>query len=506
MDNIKPDLFFRDLFEQTGDLIHILNMEGQIITANPSWLFHLGYSNEEVKLLPIYDFIKTEHHELYRNNRKEVTKGYQVEEIEFEMIAKDGHSILVKGQISMLDNKKDLPYTRAVLRDITAQKKIEQQNEVAKQRLSKFLRHAPDAVIVINEKQIIEEWNLKAELLFGYAYSEALGMPLSELIIPHRYREAHVQGMGRFISTGIGPVLNKTIEISALNKSGHEFPVSLSISNVKIEDKWTFVAFIADITERKELEALANQKETELMQSQLLDEQKTNFLTIASHELKTPLTAIKGYTQLAYNLTKNDQDSIILPFLAKIDEQTNKLSHLIAELMDLSKIETGKLSIHKQPVEFDKFLQETIESLRQGVKHHPIVITASAKVTLAIDAARIEQVVNNLVNNAEKYSEKESAIEISSYIKEHFLIVQVRDKGIGLAKENFETIFDRFFRVKEITNHVNGFGIGLFICSEIIKQHDGHIWVQSELGEGSTFSFSLPILNENEVAAGNNKV
>lgn len=159
MKDIKPELYFRDLFEKTSDLIHILNLDGQIIMVNPSWLFHLGYSFEDVNLHSIYDFIKTDYHNLYRNNRTEVINGYGAKEIEFELITKQGHPIVVKGQVSMLDNQIDLPYTRAVLKDITAQKIIERQSEQTKMRLSKFFRHAPDAVVVINEKQIVVEWN-----------------------------------------------------------------------------------------------------------------------------------------------------------------------------------------------------------------------------------------------------------------------------------------------------------------------------------------------------------
>ncbi|GAC1314383.1 MAG: hypothetical protein NVSMB24_38950 [Mucilaginibacter sp.] len=493
MSGIKPEIFLKDLFEQTGDIIHILNMDGQIITVNSSWLAHLGYSFGEVERHSIYDYIKPECHELYKDHRNMIIKGYATKDIEFEMIAKMGASIVVKGQVNMLENKTGEPYTRAILKDITAQKLVEQQSEQTKKRLSEFFKHAPDAVIVINEDQIIQEWNQKSELIFGYTCEESLGVQLSDLIIPSRYREAHLQGMSRFLRTGIGPVLNKTIEISALNKNGDEFPVSLSISNVKIADEWMFVAFISDITERKELEAEAVRRETELLQSQLLDERKTNFLTIASHELKTPLTSIKGYTQLAYNLNKEGKHSKVGLFLGKIDEQTNKLSHLIGELMDLSKIETGKLNIHKQRVEFNKFLEDTINSLQDIIQSHPITIISSAVVSLEIDPGRIEQVINNLVSNADKYSAKGEAIEISSYIQNDCLILKVTDKGIGLAEENFEVIFDRFFRVKEISNHINGFGIGLFICSEIIKQHDGHIWVESTLGKGSSFSFSLPV-------------
>jgi PAS domain S-box-containing protein len=496
MSDISPELYFKDLFDKTGDLIHILNTDGEVMMVNASWLSHLGYTWEEVHQRSIYEFIKSDDHDLLRNYRAGVMNGNGAKEIAFEFISKEGRLVAVKGQVSMLDPMADMPYTYAILRDITAQKIIEQENEQTRARLSKFFRHAPDAVVVINEKQEVAEWNLKSELIFGYTYEEAFGIPLSELIIPHRYREAHLQGMARFIKTGVGPVLNKTIEISALHKNGSEFPVCLSISNVKIDEEWMFVAFVTDITERKALEALAIQKENELRQSQQLDEHKTNFLSVASHELKTPLTSIKGYTQIASKHAENSGDSKLVSFLSKINQQTNKLDHLIGDLMDMSKIETGKLAIVKRQVDFDSFLKDAIDSLRQVVEQHPVILLSSATVTVAIDTTRIEQVINNLVTNAAKYSESGSPIEISSYIKQQFLIVQVVDYGVGLAEENFDVIFDRFFRVKDISNHVSGFGIGLFICAEIIKQHHGHVWVESELGKGSTFNFSLPLSDE----------
>ncbi|MFD2144385.1 sensor histidine kinase [Mucilaginibacter antarcticus] len=496
MTEIRPELYFRDLFEHTSDLIHILDMEGRIITVNPSWLLNLGYSLEEVKLQSIYQFIKADYRDLYQKNRRSVINGYNSDDIRFEMISKDGRSIILKGQISIIDNNKERPYTRAVLKNITAHEIIAQQQEQIKNRIHGFFKYAPVGIIVINESQIIEEWNLKSEAILGYTFDEARGMPLSELIIPYRYREAHLQGMKHFIKTGVGPVLNKTIEISALHKSGNEFPVTLSISNIKFGNEWMFIAFINDVTEKKELEALAIRRETELTQSQLLDERKTNFLTVASHELKTPLTAIKGYAQIAHKVSEVNAYDKIKPYLSKIDAHTNKITHLISELMDLSKIETGKLRINKQPIEFGKFLSEIIDSSRQIIPKHTIILVKSTDVILEIDSSRIEQVVNNLISNAEKYSEPGTTIEISSYIKEEFLIVQVTDHGIGLAEENLEIIFDRFFRVEEITNHINGFGIGLSICSEIIKQHNGHIWVESTLSKGATFSFSLPLKAE----------
>ena len=130
----------------------------------------------------------------------------------------------------------------------------------------------PDAVIVIDEYQKILEWNPKAEAIFGFTADEVIGSPLSETIIPHKYREAHKKGMAHFLQSGEGPVLNKTIDITALHKKGHEFYINLSISNVKMDGQWLFIAFLSDITERKKTEETLIYQEAELLQAKLLDQ------------------------------------------------------------------------------------------------------------------------------------------------------------------------------------------------------------------------------------------
>ena len=141
----------------------------------------------------------------------------------------------------------------------------------SEKRLKTFFQSGPDAVIVINENQQILEWNPKAEIIFGFTANEVIGKPLSETIIPHQYRDAHIRGMSHFLKTGEGPVLNKTIEITALHKKGHEFYVNLSVSNVKMGDEWIFIAFLSDITERKKTEEALIHKEAELLQAKLIE-------------------------------------------------------------------------------------------------------------------------------------------------------------------------------------------------------------------------------------------
>ncbi len=493
MNDLQSGIYLRDLFEFTSDLIHIINMDGLIDTVNPAWLSNLGYTFEEVKLRSVYDFIDTHDHEAYRNNRKSVIEGGNSARILFALIGKDSSRVLVEGQVRTIKLDGGKYYTQAVLRNVTAEKAIEKRNLDIQKRLTNFFQYAPDAVIVIDQNQLITEWNLKAEYIFGFTNYEVLGQPLSEFIIPQHFREAHKKGMQHFMKFGEGPVLNKTIEITALHKKGKEFPISLSISNIKIDDQWLFVAFISDISERKNMEESLIQHQAELLQSKLMDKKKTDFLTVASHELKTPLTSIKAYTQVALSISKKQSNDQLNQFLSKINDQASKLNHLIAELMDMSRIELGKMGIRKVSCDIGQFLTDVITSIQPIILQHGIVLINSILADVEIDTIRIEQVLVNLINNAAKYSAPNSIIEVSTTLEDGFVIIAVRDFGMGIPPENLDQVFDRYYRVTEISNHVSGFGIGLYISSEIIKLHGGNIWVESELGKGSAFMFSLPV-------------
>jgi PAS domain S-box-containing protein len=345
---------------------------------------------------------------------------------------------------------------------------------------------------VINDEQSILEWNPKAELIFGFKSHEVIGSKLAETIIPPQYREAHHRGMAHFLKTGEGPVLNKTIEITALKKNGQQFYIDLSISSVKIENEWLFIAFISDISERKKTEDSLIRKEAELMQSKLMAEKKDQFISIASHELKTPLTTIKAYTQLALSQSSKCPENVG-SYLKKVDTYTGKLNTLINDLLDVSKLHAGKLKLTQFTKDFSVFLEEAINSIQQITSDHTIVIHENDHANVTMDVMRMEQVIANLISNAAKYSPGENEIVVRSHRNNDHLLISITDFGIGIAKDKQENIFTRFFRVDESEKYFSGLGIGLFISSEIISQHGGKIWVESNLGKGSTFYFSLPV-------------
>ncbi|MEP6617322.1 MAG: PAS domain S-box protein [Ginsengibacter sp.] len=493
MSSLSFDSHFRDLFENGSDLIHFASMEGEVKLVNPAWLKILEYKAEEVLGRSLFEFIHPAYVESFRTYRHNSIRQLESEITETAFQTKSGRKVIVEGRLGVSFENDQPAHTRGVFKDITfrhlAQKKLEE----SEKRLQTFFQNAPDAVIVINEQQSILEWNPKAEIIFGFREEEVLGKKLSETIIPQQYRKAHSAGMVHFLATGEGPVLNKTIEITALHKNGTEFYIDLSISSVKLEDHWMFIAFISDISERKKTEESLIRREAELLQSKLHNEKKDDFISIASHELKTPLTTIKAYTQLALSYYGQSPEKVI-DYLKKIDEYTVKLNTLINELLDVSKLHAGKLKLVTQLTNVGSFISETIGSLQQITPGHSLVIEENVSVGVNIDVLRLEQVLANLISNASKYSPGESRIIIRSFKKDDHIIIGITDFGIGISKDKLENVFTRFYRVDENEKQFGGLGIGLFISSEIIKQHGGEIWVESIPGKGSTFYFSLPVV------------
>ena len=182
-------------------------------------------------------------------------------------------------------------------------------------------------------------------------------------------------------------------------------------------------------------------------------------------------------------------------YLAKVDLYTGKLNKLINELLDVSKLQTGKLRLSPIQTDISLFLSETISSMQQIVPEHQIFLEENAKAVITIDVLRLEQVITNLISNAAKYSPGKNNIYVRSRLVENNLVVSIQDFGIGIHENMHGKIFTRFYRVDDTEKQFSGLGIGLFISSQIIKQHGGKIWVESEPGKGSIFYFSLPADN-----------
>ncbi|MEO3404574.1 PAS domain S-box protein [Mucilaginibacter sp. CAU 1740] len=224
----------------------------------------------------------------------------------------------------------------------------------------------------------------------------------------------------------------------------------------------------------------------------LLNEKKDEFIGLASHELRTPVTSLKGYLQIiARNLAADERNKTLAN---KALDQVGKLTTLISDLLDVTKIQTGKLPFTYTDFDIIKLLTESSEILQQTNPSHKLIFHLPFDgLFINGDSQRIEQVIINLVTNAVKYSPKADQVIITADVRGDKFRVSVQDFGIGIQPDQLERVFSRFYRVENLASHMSGLGIGLYISNEIVTRHNGRLWVESEYGEGSTFYFELPI-------------
>ena len=229
-------------------------------------------------------------------------------------------------------------------------------------------------------------------------------------------------------------------------------------------------------------------------EAQDASKRKDEFMSIASHELKTPLASMKAYVQLLGRSVEKDEK--VKGYVDRTLAQINKLNSLIVDLLDTSRIENGRLKFNESLFNFSKLLKESVEIIGQTYPDYQIHVTGESDALVLGDEMRLEQVILNYMTNAIKYSPDRRELEICSSLENNFLVVAVKDYGIGIPKENQADVFRKFYRVEGVAKRFQGLGIGLYICFEIIRRHHGKCWLESEPGKGSTFYFSLPIANQ----------
>jgi len=265
----------------------------------------------------------------------------------------------------------------------------------------------------------------------------------------------------------------------------HEFPtigkriVLLNARRVvqKNSNQPMILLAMEDITEKKHIE-----------------QQKDDFISIASHELKTPVTSMKAYTQLLQRHPLITNDKKASSMLAKMDSQMNRLTELMASFMNVYKMRTGQLRLKKVRFQLEDLITEVVGNFQYTITSHIVKRTDKTKVKVYADKARIYQVLVNLVSNAVKYSPNANKVLVSQKPEIGKVTVSVQDFGMGIPEGDQKRIYERFFRAKgKKESNIPGLGLGLFISTEIVKQHGGGLWVKSIEGKGSTFSFTLPL-------------
>lgn len=429
------------------------------------------------------------------------------------------------------------------VRDITERKKTEEVIRKAKEFSENLIETAQDAIVCIGEDGRVKVWNHSAEKIFGYSRNEIMGQPITT-IIPERYRKKHLEGLKRFLQTDQTRIIGKKIEASGKTKEGKEIPIELSLSFQKTgNERYSFTGIIRDITFEKEAKRQLIEKSNELenysrtleqkvegrtlelkeanIKLQEQDNMKTEFLSIVSHELRSPLALVLGFARI---IDKRFKD-VIFPHvktddikvqrslsevpqdLGTIISEGERLTRLIDDLLDIAKIEAGKVEWDMETISMDKIIKQSIAVTRSSFKQNKLGMIEDIEGALPLvigDKDRLKQVVINLISNAIKFTDRGS-VTCSVRKLENEIMISVIDTGIGIAEIDQGKVFEKFKQAgNKHTGKPNGTGLGLSICKQIVEHHGGRIWVDSKPGKGSNFSFTLPISLNPESAKRNN--
>lgn len=451
-------------------LIIVIDKNHRFITIEGDLMAKLGYGDRNYAGLHPTDVAPKERYDLTKHYYDRLLAGETFSE-EMELSVGD----LYKVHFVPLKNDVDEVTSGLIIAfDITDIKQAEERSV----KLAAIVESSDDAIISKTLDSVITSWNDAAQRMFGYTAEEIIGEKIYKLIPTDRTNE-EPEILNRLKN---GEHV-KHFETQRLTKAGNLIHVSLTISPLRDKDgNMIGLSKIArDITAQK-----------------LEEQRKNDFVAMVSHELKTPLTTISSYVQILLAKSKTEGDEFRINALTRTQVQTKKMVSMIHDFLSLARLDDGKITLNKSVFELHPLIEEVVTDAKILSTKNQIEIADCEEVLIYADRDKIGQVLNNLLSNAVKYSPAGGNILIGCKKDENTVHIFVKDNGIGITKEDQERLFQRFFRSSnEQLKGVSGFGIGLYLVSEVLRFHGSKMELVSEENEGSTFSFSLPLHQEN---------
>lgn len=489
--NEKSEVEFKLLAETIAQLIWITDASGQFEYSNTQWNQYTGTSPDESMENKWLTFVHPEDLAPVLREWDQSLNSGDPFSMEFRLKKNDGtYNWFLAKAFPLFNADGDIIKWFGSYTNIERQKKAEEDLRRSSDHFRQLAELLPEKVTHADPQGNLNYYNQSWLDYTGFSLKELKRNGWLKIMHPEDRKEV-IRRWKRAMETGE----DFEMEMRCVNKDNHY--------------KWHLNRTVPVRDERGKIKIWIGAT-TEIQKIKEEEKRKEGFLKLVSHELKTPVTSIKGYVQLLLSMLKDPKkiplDSLPLePSLERIDTQISRLTRLISEMLDLSRIEENKLELNKEELSINELVEETIQDINFTNTDHKIHIRHKYQCTIRADKDRIGQVLINFVTNAIKYSPENKDIEvIVEKARGNHVAVSIRDKGIGIAKNDQKEIFRRFHRIAGKNQETySGLGIGLFLANEIIERHDGQIWVDSKLGEGSIFTFTLPFEPGSDICSEN---
>ena len=508
-DRKSADERFRGLMESAPDAMVIVDHEGRIVLVNGQLEQLFGYGRDELLGRPVEILVP----ERYRRVHPEHRGGYFTDPrarpmgagLELHALRKDGSEFPAEISLSPMHTRDGVLVTAAI-RDATDRRKVEA-------KFRGLLEAAPDAMVIVERSGRIVLVNSQTERLFGYRRDQLLGQPV-EMLVPERFRAGHPEHRFAYFEEPRPRPMGSGLQLYGLRRDGSEFPVEISLSPLETEEGILVTSAIRDVSERQ---ALVREREARAEAEKLAGESarlyeaaqearanaeaanraKDDFLSVLSHELRTPLTPILAWTR---QLIRGKVPPAGVPrALESIERNVKAQARLVEDLLDVSRIVSGKLHVDRRPIELPDVIQGAVDSIRPAADAKQLtlelLVDPGAGMVLG-DPLRLQQVVSNLLSNAVKFTPAGGRIELRLASGGPHVELTVTDTGQGIAPEFMPDLFQRFRQADSSSRRVHGgLGIGLAIVRTLVELHGGSVEAASRgEGQGATFTVRLPVI------------
>ncbi len=484
MDN--PQEKYAALVESAPDGIIVVDHRGRISLVNKQTENLFGYTRDEligqsVELL-VPERARERHPRLRDSYWARPTVRPMGAGLDLTGRRKDGTEFPVDISLSPIETDEGRLVSAAV-RDATERKKAEA-------KFAALLEAAPDAIVVVDEHGVIQIVNHQTEALFGFARAELIGTSI-DVLLPARSRDRHPMLRQGFFASPMARPMGAGLQLWARRKDGTEFPVDIALAPLETEEGVLVSAAVRDITERLRVQDVLREAKEE---AERANAAKSEFLSRMSHELRTPLSAILGFSELMQMHEVSPEQRAV--FMERTHKAGLHLLSLINDVLDISRVESGTLSVSIEPTMIRPVLDDALEIVQSMAAQRGITVSSEVDGTESLvmaDANRLKQVMLNLLSNAVKYNRDRGSVAVSCERRDDRLRIVVADTGPGIAGESMSKLFQPFERLGAERGTVEGTGIGLALSSRLVELMRGAIGVESAPGKGSSFWVELPI-------------
>ncbi len=462
-----------------------------LLYFNDAYTHFFGFTKRD-DFISHYDFFGRRKHTLNAEMKEMLFTslkkyGHWNEEVMFEK--KNGEVFLGRMDIASFNYEGKKFFLKRII-NIDTQRLFSENLFKEIKKFEALFQFATLPIILVNKTGRVILANTQAKNLFGYTSDEIAQLQV-ESLVPMRFRDKHLSHRAQFEKRPENRPMGKGMQLLALKKSGEEFPVEISLGHYTIENEPYVIAFVIDITQRIEVEEKTRELSQALSKERELSDLKSRFVSMASHEFRTPLSTILSSVSLISKYTSTEDQDKRDKHILRIRSAVNNLTDILNEFLSLGRIEEGRIQVHLSEFNMKEQVQLIVGEIKTILKDGQRIHYAhEGDAMVSLDSSLLRNILINLLSNAIKFSPEHARILIQTVVETDVILISIKDHGMGIPEEDKKHLFERFFRAQNVTN-IQGTGLGLHIVSRYVELMNGIISFDSELEKGTTFTLKF---------------